>query len=71
MEQGDILVVMNTSPDFVPIMKKAAAIVAEEGGITGHVSVVSREFGIPSVVGIKQITSIIQDGEIIEVDAEK
>lgn len=52
-------------------MKKAAAIVAEEGGITGHVSVVSREFGIPSVVGIKQITSIIQDGEIIEVDAEK
>ena len=70
MEEGDILVVMNTSPDFVPIMRKAAAIVAEEWGITGHVSVVSREFGIPSVVGIKQVTSIIDDGDLVEVDAE-
>ncbi len=71
MEQGDILVVMNTSPDFVPIMKRAAAIVAEEGGITGHVSVVSREFGIPAVVGISHITRVLRDGDMVEVDAEK
>jgi hypothetical protein len=63
--------VMNTSPDFVPIIKKAGAIVAEEGGITGHVSVVSREFGIPAVVGIDHITKIIKDGDLVEVDAER
>jgi phosphohistidine swiveling domain-containing protein len=71
MNQGDILVVMNTSPDFVPIMKRAGAIVAEEGGITGHVSVVSREFGIPCVVGIAKITDIIKDNDDIDVDAEQ
>jgi pyruvate,water dikinase len=52
-------------------MKRAAAIVAEEGGITGHVSVVSREFNIPCVVGIGKITEIIKDDDMVEVDAEK
>ena len=71
LEQGNILVVANTSPDFVPIMRKAAAIVAEEGGLTSHVSVVSREFGIPCVVGISHITDFIKDGDVVEVDAER
>lgn len=66
---GDILVVTNTSPDFVPLMKKAAAIVAEEGGLTAHVSVVSREFGIPCIVGIEHITRVLKNGDKIEVDA--
>ena len=71
LEKGDILVVSNTSPDFVPIMRKAAAIIAEEGGLTSHVSVVSREFGIPCVVGILNITEILRDGDLVEVDANK
>ena len=68
---GEILVVTNTSPDFVSIMRKAGAIVAEEGGLTAHVSVVSREFGIPCIVGIANATDILKDGDLIEVDAEK
>jgi phosphohistidine swiveling domain-containing protein len=71
MKQGDVMVVINTSPDYVPIMHKAGAIVAEEGGLTAHVAVVSREFGIPCVVGIKRISEIIKDGDMLEVDAEK
>jgi pyruvate, water dikinase len=71
MNEGDVLVVCNTTPDYVPIMKKAAAIVAEEGGITAHVSVVSREFGIPCVVGVTNVTEILKDGDMVEVDAER
>jgi phosphohistidine swiveling domain-containing protein len=70
-KKGDIIVANNTTPDFVPIIKKAAAIVAEEGGITAHVSVVSREFRVPCIVGIKGATKIFKDGDILEVDATK
>lgn len=70
MRKGDVLVVINTSPDFVPIMHLASAIVSEEGGLTAHVSVVSREFGIPCVVGIRNITEVIKDDMMIEVDAQ-
>ncbi len=71
LKKGDILVVANTSPDFVPILRRAAAIVAEDGGITAHVSLVSREFGIPCVVGIPHITAMLKDGDLVEVDANK
>lgn len=71
MKDGAVLVAINTTPDFVPVMKKAAAIVAEEGGITAHVSVVSREMGIPCVVGIRNITRILRDGDLVEVDAQQ
>lgn len=71
LKKGDILVVTNTSPDFVPILGKSAAIVAEEGGITTHVSVISRELNIPCVVGIPHITQIIKDGDLVEVDADR
>jgi phosphohistidine swiveling domain-containing protein len=69
VEQGDILVVSNTTPDYVPILRRVAAIVAEEGGLTAHVSVVSREFGIPCVVGIPRVTELIKDESVVEVDA--
>lgn len=68
-EEGNILVATNTSPDFVPIMKKAAAIVAEDGGITAHASVASREMCIPAVVGIAHATQLLRDGDEVEVDA--
>jgi len=71
VEEGDVIVVMNTSPDFVPLLNKVKAIVAEEGGITAHVSVISREFKIPAVVGVARATSRLRDGDWVEVDAEK
>jgi phosphohistidine swiveling domain-containing protein len=67
--EGCILVVANTSPDFVPILGKVKAIVAEEGGITAHVSVISRELRIPCIVGVKRVLNIINDGEELEVNA--
>ena len=68
VKKGDILVAKMTSPDFVPAMKRAAAIVTDKGGRTSHAAIVSRELGIPSVVGTEQATSILHDGQEITVD---
>jgi pyruvate,water dikinase len=68
VEKGDVLVSIMTSPDFVPAMKKASAIVTDQGGQTSHAAIVSRELGIPCVVGTKMATSIFKDGQIITVD---
>ncbi len=70
-KQGDILVSVATDPDVVPAMKKAAAIVTEQGGITSHAAIVSRELGIPCVIGTKIATQIFKDGDMVEVDASK
>jgi len=67
--EGDILVTGMTRPEFVPIMKKAAAIVTNEGGITCHAAIVSRELGKPCIIGTKKGTKLIKDGDLIEVDA--
>ncbi len=69
--QGDVLVTDQTNPDFVPAMKRASAIVTNEGGRTSHAAIVSRELGIPAVVGTGKATSILADGEIITVDGMK
>lgn len=71
VKNGDILVVGNTTPDYVVILGKVSAIVAEEGGITAHVSVISREMNIPAVVGIPNATIKIKDCDEVEVDADK
>ncbi len=68
VEKGDILVAVMTNPDFVPKMRVASAIVTDEGGITAHASIVSRELGIPCVVGTEKATKILKDGQIITVD---
>lgn len=70
MKQGDILVTGMTTPDFVPYMKKAAAIVTEEGGATSHAAIISREFGIPCIVGTKIAMKVLKDNDLIEVDAD-
>ncbi len=70
VEKGDILVAPMTSPDYVPAMKKAAGIVTDEGGQTSHAAIVSRELGIPCVVGTKVATSQLHEGSIITVDGE-
>jgi phosphoenolpyruvate synthase/pyruvate phosphate dikinase len=69
MEYGDILVTGNTRPDMILALKKAAAVVTDEGGICSHAALVSREFGIPCIVGTKDATKIFKDGDVIEVDA--
>ncbi len=68
VKQGDVLVSKMTSPDFVPAMKKASAIVTDEGGQTSHAAIVSRELGIPCVVGTKLATKILKDEFVVTVD---
>ncbi|MEM4195164.1 MAG: phosphoenolpyruvate synthase [Candidatus Anstonellales archaeon] len=68
IESGDVLVAKMTTPDFVPAMKKASAIVTDEGGMTSHAAIVSRELGIPCIVGTGNATQVIQDGMEITVD---
>lgn len=66
--EGDILVAEMTTPDFVPAMKRAAAIVTDRGGRTAHAAIVSRELGIPCVVGAEGATFTLKDGQMITVD---
>lgn len=68
-KKGDILVSDNTQPPMLPLMIKAAAIVTAIGGITSHSSIIAREFHIPCVVGVNSIHLKLEDGDIIEVDA--
>jgi pyruvate,water dikinase len=68
---GDVLIAPMTSPDYVPAMKKASAIVTDEGGQTSHAAIVSRELGIPCVVGSKEATKILKDGDVVTVDGGK
>ncbi len=65
---GDILVTRMTNPDMVVSMQKSVAIVTDEGGLTAHAAIVSREMGIPAVVGTREATTKLKDGEIITVD---
>jgi len=68
VHNGDILVAEMTTPDFVPAMKRAVAIVTDRGGRTAHAAIVSRELGIPCVVGAERATTTLADGQIITVD---
>jgi pyruvate, water dikinase len=68
VQKGDILVTEMTNPDMVVSMQKSSAIVTNEGGLTCHASIVSREMGIPAVVGTGNATEVLKDGEIISVD---
>lgn len=65
---GDVLVAVMTNPDYVPAMKRACAIVTDEGGRTSHAAIVSRELGVPAVVGTSHATKVLKTGEIISVD---
>ena len=69
VKKGDVMVTTMTTPDMVPAMQKAAAIVTDEGGLTCHAAIVSREMGIPCIVGTGNATKILKDGQIITVHA--
>lgn len=71
VKSGDVLVAKMTSPDYVPAMKKAVAIVTNEGGQTSHAAIVSRELGIPCVVGTKTATDVLKENDVITVDGAK
>src|SRR3989338_5418433 len=68
-QKGEILVTTMTSPIMVSLIEKAAGIITDEGGITSHAAVVSREFGIPCLVGTRRASKIIKTGDEIELDA--
>jgi len=69
MQKGDILVTKMTDPDWVPYMRLASAIVTDEGGMTAHAAIVSRELGIPCIVGTREATKVMKTGEYYTVDA--
>ncbi len=69
LNDGDVLVTHMTSPDWLPLMRRAAAIVTDSGGMTCHAAIVSRELSIPCVVGTGEATRRLRDGEIVTVDA--
>ena len=69
LNAGDVLVTHMTAPDWVPLMRKAAAIVTDSGGMTCHAAIVSRELGIPCLVGTGDGTTRLRDGELVTVDA--
>ena len=69
VEEGDILVASMTTPDYVAAMEKAIGFVTDEGGITCHAAIISREFSIPCIVGTVNGTKVIKDGDMIELDA--
>lgn len=71
IKTGDILVTSMTTPDFVPAMKKAVAIITDKGGQTSHAAIVSRELGIPCLVGTEKATKILKNGQMVTVNGNK
>jgi pyruvate,water dikinase len=69
MKEGEVLVASMTSPEFIVAMRKAAAIINDEGGITSHAAIVSRELNIPCIVGAKIATKVLKDGQLVGVNA--
>ena len=66
-ERGDVLVTERTDPDWGPILKQAAAIITDHGGRTSHAAIVSRELGVPAVVGTQLATRLLEDGQLVTV----
>ncbi|MBX6388885.1 MAG: phosphoenolpyruvate synthase [Frankia sp.] len=67
-QDGEVLVAPMTSPDWVPVMRRAAAIVTDSGGMTCHAAIVAREMGVPCVVGARSATTAVTDGQVVTVD---
>lgn len=68
--EGEILVTSMTRIEFVPLMKKAKAIITDEGGISCHAAIVSRELHVPRVIGTKVASKLLHDGDIVEIDTD-
>lgn len=70
-EQGDILVTGMTRPEYVPLMSKAGAVVTDEGGVTCHAAIISRELNVPCIVGTRRATHVLRDHMLVEVNADE
>ena len=70
-QDGEVLVTEMTTPDWVPVMKVASAVVTDLGGKTCHAAIVSRELGVPCVVGSENATKVLKDGEMVTVDGQR
>ena len=68
-QDGEVLVANQTTPEYVPAMKKALAFVTDQGGITCHAAIVAREMKKPCIIGTKIATKVLKDGDMVEVDA--
>ena len=71
VKRGDIIVTSMTTPDMLPLMRKAAGFVTDEGGITCHAAIVAREMKKPCIIGTKIATQVFREGDLVEVDANK
>lgn len=71
VRKGDVIVAPMTRQDFVPALRKAAALITDEGSVTCHAAIIARELGIPCIVATKTATQLFKDGDRVEVDAEK
>jgi phosphohistidine swiveling domain-containing protein len=68
LQEGEILVTGMTRPEYVPLMKKAKAVITNEGGITTHAAIISRELKVPCIIGTKIATEVLQDGDLVEMN---
>jgi pyruvate,water dikinase len=71
LRDGEVLVAPMTSPDWLPTLRRAAAVVTDRGGITCHAAIISRELGIPAVVGAGDATHVLYDGQVVTVDGTR
>ncbi|OWY62723.1 phosphoenolpyruvate synthase, partial [cyanobacterium TDX16] len=71
LQDGEVLVAPMTSPDWLPTLRRAAAVVTDRGGITCHAAIISRELGIPAVVGAGDATEVLHDGRLVTVDGTR
>ncbi|MFC5790714.1 phosphoenolpyruvate synthase [Agromyces tardus] len=71
LQAGEILVAPMTNPDWVPTMRRAAAVVTDGGGMTCHAAIVARELGVPAIVGARTATTVLRDDELVTVDGAK
>jgi pyruvate,water dikinase len=71
LQAGEVLVAPMTNPDWVPTIRRAAAVITDSGGMTCHAAIVSRELGVPCVVGARDATTKLRDGEVVTVDGAK
>jgi pyruvate,water dikinase len=71
IDEGDVIVTEMTAPDMVPAMKRSAGILTDEGGMTSHAAIVSRELGVPAIVGCGDATDVLRDGQRVTLDGQK